>query len=151
GSPPGWTWEPAIAAPWRSTMRAELNSGEISSLNQSRATLGTWASTLPLGGSDRTRLACALAGWASNSTAAGARKVSAALRSRVRTAEAPSRSVVLSPHGTQLSFDYDVLHLGVAEQDGYLAATVDPVTCVLEDEVVADGRLQLPVVGMTHQ
>src|SRR6266436_1746820 len=50
-----------------------------------------------------------------------------------------------------MSLDDDVLHLGVAEQDGYLAAAAHPVTGVLENEVVADGRLQLPVVGMTHQ
>src|SRR5215472_14633466 len=50
-----------------------------------------------------------------------------------------------------MSLNDDVLHLGVAEQDGYLAAAANPVTGVLEDEVVADGRLQLPVVGMTHQ
>jgi len=44
-----------------------------------------------------------------------------------------------------------VLHLGAAEQDGYLAAAAHPVTCVLENEVVADAQLQLPVVGMAHQ
>src|SRR5690348_3747133 len=141
-----------MLAPVRSTRWAELNSGEISSLNQSRATLGAWASTLPLGGSDRTRSACALAGWASNSVAAAAPNASAALRRRIRTAEAPSRSMWSSkPHDSPLSLDHDVLHLGVAEQDGYLAAPVHPVAGVLEDEVVADGRLQLPVVGVTHQ
>src|SRR6516164_9322090 len=50
-----------------------------------------------------------------------------------------------------MSLDDDMLHLGVAEQDGYLAAAVHPVSGVLENEVVADGRLQLPLVGMTHQ
>src|SRR5262249_4876295 len=126
--------------------------GEISSLNQSRATPGAWASTLPSGGSDRTRSACALAGWASNSMAATAPRASAAPRRSIRTAEGPlPLCVVLNPHRTQLSLDHDVLHLRVAEQDGYLAAAAHPVAGVLEDEVVADGRLQLPVVGMTHQ
>src|SRR6516162_11209346 len=141
-----------MVAPARSTTWAELNLGEISSLNQSRATLGAWASTLPLGGSDRTRSACALAGWASNSVAAAAPTASAAPRKKTRTAEAPSRfCVVLNPHGSSLSLDHDVLHLGVAEQHGYLAAAVHPVAGVLEDEVVADGRLQLPMVGVAHQ
>src|SRR5215468_4820446 len=133
-----------MVAPVWSTTRAELNFGEIVSLNQSRATLGAWASTLPSGGSDRTRSACALAGRASNSMMATAPRASAALRRRIRTAAAPSRSV-------WSSLNYDVLHLGVAEQDGYLAAAVHPVTGVLENEVVADGRLQLPLVGMPHQ
>src|SRR5215831_15132290 len=141
-----------MAAPVRSTTRAELNSGEISSLNQSRATLGAWASTLPLDGSDRTRSAWALAGWASNSMAAAAPRASAALRRRTRTADVPlPLGVDLVPQRTWLSLDDDVLHLGVAEQDGYLAAAAHPVAGVLEDEVVADGGLQLPVVGMTHQ
>src|SRR5215472_4849024 len=141
-----------MVAPVRSTTRAELNFGEISSLNQSRATLGAWASTLPLGGSDRTRSACALAGWASNSVATPAPRASAALRRRIRTADGPlPLRVDLVPQRTQLSLDHDVLHLGVAEHDGHLAAAAHPVTGVLEDEVVADGRLQLPVVGMAHQ
>src|SRR5262249_39678099 len=150
--PPAWAWEPLMIAPVWSTTRAELNSGEISSLNQSRATPGAWASTLPSGGSDRTRLACALAGWASNSMAAPAPRTSAALRRRTRTAGGPLPvRVVLIPHHMQMSLDDDVLHLGVAEQDGYLAAAAHPVTGVLENEVVADGRLQLSLVGMTHQ
>src|SRR5215472_507924 len=141
-----------MVAPVRSTTRAELNFGEISSLNQSRATLGGWASTLPSSGSDRTRLACALAGWASTSMAAAAPRTSAALRRRVRTADDPLPvRVVFVPHRMQMSLDDDVLHLGVSEQDGYLAAAVHPVAGVLENEVVADGRLQRPVVGMTHQ
>src|SRR5215472_10772836 len=141
-----------MVAPVRSTTRAELNFGEISSLNQSRATLGAWASTLPLGGSDRTRSACALAGWASSSVAAPAPRASAALRRRTRTAGGPlPLRVDLVPQRTQLSLDDDVLHLGVAEQDGYLAAAVHPVAGVLENEVVADGGLQLPMVGMPHQ
>src|SRR5689334_17228800 len=121
--PPARAPEPAMVAPVRSTTRAELNFGEISSLNQSRATLGAWASTLPLGGSDRTRSACALAGWASNSMAAPAPRASAALRRRIRTADGPlSLGVDLVPQRTQLSLDDDVLHLGVAKQDGHLAA-----------------------------
>jgi hypothetical protein len=88
-----------MGAPLRSTTRAELNSGEISSLNQSRATLGAWASTLPLGGSDRIRSACALAGWASTSMAAPAPRTSAALRRRIRTADGlpPVRVVLIPP------------------------------------------------------
>src|SRR5690242_3373254 len=141
-----------MVVPVRSTTRAELNLGEISSLNQSRATSGAWASTPPLGGSDRTRSACALAGWASNSMAAAAPRASATLRTRIRTADGPfPLRVDLVPQRTWLSLDGDVLHLGVTEQDGYLAAAAHPVTGVLENEVVADGRLQLPVVGMTHQ
>src|SRR5690242_2816128 len=141
-----------MVVPVRSTTRAELNLGEISSLNQSRATSGAWASTPPLGGSDRTRSACALAGWASNSMAAAAPRASATLDTRIRTADGPfPLRVDLVPQRTWLSLDGDVLHLGVTEQDGYLTAAAHPVAGVLEDEVVADGRLQLPVVGMAHQ
>jgi hypothetical protein len=88
-----------MTAPVRSTTRAELNFGEISSLNQSRATLGAWASTLPLGGSHRTRSAWALAGWASSSVAAAAPRASAALRRRIRTADGlhPVRVVLIPP------------------------------------------------------
>jgi hypothetical protein len=88
-----------MVAPVRSTMRTELNSGEISSLNQSRATLGARASTLPFAGSDRTRSACALAGWASTSVAAAAASASAALRRRNRTADGlpPVRVVLMAP------------------------------------------------------
>src|SRR5689334_24507484 len=106
-----------MLAPVRSTRWAELNSGEISSLNQSRAALGAWASTLPSGGSDRTRSACALAGWASTSAAAAAPRTSAAARRRIRTADGalPVRVVLIAPR-MQTSLDDDVLHLGVAEQ-----------------------------------
>src|SRR5262249_41462788 len=122
------------------------------SLNHSRATLGAWASTLPSGGSERTRSACALAGWASTSTAAAAPRASAAPRRRLRTAggRLPGPPVLIRPR-REVSLDDDVLHLGVAEQDGDLAAAAHPVTGVLENEVVADGRLELPLVGMTHQ
>src|SRR5262249_38815983 len=97
--PPAWAREPVMAAPVRATTRAELNSGEISSLNQSRATLGAWASTLPSGGSDRIRSACALAGWASTRRAAAAPRASAALRRRIRTADGrlPVRVVLIPP------------------------------------------------------
>src|SRR5262245_30255398 len=112
-----------MAAPVRSTTRAELNSGEISSLNQSRATPGARASTLPLGGSDRTTSACALAGWASSSMTAATPRATTPLRRRIRTAGGPlPLRVDLVPQRTQLSLDDDVLHLGVAEHDGYLTA-----------------------------
>src|SRR5215469_3760940 len=141
-----------MVAPVWSTTRTELNFGEIVSLNQSRATPGAWASTRPSDGSDRTRSACALAGRASNSVAAAAPRTSAALRRRIRTADGlPPVRVVPISHRMQMSLDDDALHLGVAEQHGYLATAVHPVTGVLENEVVADGRLQLPVVGMAHQ
>src|SRR6516165_9510048 len=101
-----------MVAPVRSTTRAELNFGEISSLNQSRAMLGARASTLPSGGSDRTRSACALAGWASNSVAATAARTRAALRRRIRTADSPLPvRAVLIRHRIQMSLDDDVLHL----------------------------------------
>src|SRR5262249_57455252 len=92
--------ERGVVAGGGSTTRAELNLGEISSLNQSRATLGAWGSALPSGGSDRIRSACALAGWASNSMTAAAPKARAALRRRIRTADAPLpvRTVLVAPH-----------------------------------------------------
>src|SRR4249919_4125483 len=50
-----------------------------------------------------------------------------------------------------MSLHDDVLHLRIAEQNSHLGTSAHPVAGVLEHEVIVDGRLQLALMGMTHQ